>query len=396
MVRGPTSFTAGDAAWQVVIACARHAAGVAAASDVVRAAELVHDWPSTLYIARQQGLDALLASTLAKGGAADPLQEIARSAVTASTARTLGQQRLLARVLGALSDAGVPALPYKGPVLALQLYGDATLRTSVDLDVVVPLASYAAARQALISLGLPPRGGHSARQERTLFRWLGHASFGTGTEEFIELHWRFAPLQFPFALTPEAALSRATRGRMAGQDVAMMADDDLAVTLAMHAARHLFERLEWLAGVTRLLVARAADPRGLVDHATRLRGRRALLVAAGVAHRVLDAPLGERWLALIAEDRDAERVAAVMTEELAGSWAGAPPLSGSSVQRRYAQLLDSPADKLRSFLRAALLPTEREWEALVLPDSLTPLYHVVRPARLLVMYARRAISRPAP
>ncbi len=63
----------------------------------------------------------------------------------------------------------------------------------------------------------------------------------------------------------------------------MMAADDLAVTLAMHAARHLFERLEWLAGVTRLLMACAEAPRGLVDHAARLRVRRALLARTGMA-----------------------------------------------------------------------------------------------------------------
>jgi hypothetical protein len=30
-----------------------------------------------------------------------------------------------------------------------------------------------------------------------------------------------------------------------------------------------------------------------------------------------------------------------------------------------------------------------------LPDALTPLYHLVRPARLLAMYARRALSHSA-
>ena len=344
-------------------------------------------------MARAQGLDALLARALTEGGAAPSIVDRARDAVATSTARGLGQQRLLARVLSALETSGVPALPYKGPVLGLQLYGDASLRSSVDLDVVVPLGSYADARAALVALGLAPRGGHSPRQERTLFRWLGHASFGRGTEEFVELHWRFAPLQFPFALTPEHALARSSRARLAGHPVALMATDDLAVTLAMHAARHLFERLEWLAGVVRLLPSDDAGAAALVEHATGLRGRRSLLVTAGVAMHVLDAPLGASWHALIAADPDAERLAAEMAAHLVRvRRPGSPQMEGARLQALYARLLDSRADRIRSVLRAALLPTQREWEAIALPDVLTPLYHVVRPVRLLAAYTRRAFA----
>jgi hypothetical protein len=392
MTRDAAPVVADDAAWALAIACARHAAGIAPASEVVASACGVSDWTAALSVAREQGLDALLARALGEGNAAEDLQATARAAVATSTARTLGQQRLLARVLAALSDAGVPALPYKGPVLSMQLYGDATLRSSVDLDVVVPRASYDRARQVLLALGLAPRGGHSVRQERTLFRWVGQASFGTGTEQFVELHWRFAPLHFPFALTPVTALARASRGRLAGVDVALMATDDLVVTLAMHAARHLFERLEWLAGVTRLLGADGVDPERLIAHAGALRGRRMLLVSAGVASRVLGASLDARWERAIASDPDAARLASTMTDELRASWRGAPQLAGAALQQRYAELLDTRADRIRSVLRAALLPTQREWEAIELPDALTPLYHLVRPVRLVAAYARRALT----
>ena len=395
MTSGATPVIADDGGWPLAMSCARYAAGVAPASDVVAAALRVSDWASALRLARAQGLDALLTRALSEGAAPESIQVVAQGAVAASMARTLGQQRLLVRVLAALRDAGVPALPYKGPALSLELYGDATLRSSVDLDVVVPRASYEDARRALVALGLAPRGGHSVRQERTLFRWVGQASFGRGSEEFVELHWRFAPLQFPFALTPECALARASRDRIAGVDVAMMAADDLAVTLSMHAARHLFERLEWLSGVTRLLLADGVDVGGLVAHAGALRGRRTLLVTAGVAARVLGAPLGARWQRAIDADSDAVRLAETMTAELRRSWAGAPQLAGVALQRRYAELLDTRADRVRSVLRATLLPTQREWEAIRLPDALTPLYHLVRPVRLLAAYARRALSHSA-
>ena len=382
-----------DPAWALSLACARQAAGLAPADAVAQAARAVNDWSRALDLARAQGLVLLLARALRDADVDAPIQDAVRTAVTTSSARTLGQIRLLTQVLAALRDAGVPALPYKGPVLSLQLYGDATLRSSVDLDLVVSRASYSAARKALVTIGLSPRGGHSLRQERTLFRWLGQASFGHGSEAFVELHWRFAPLQFPFDLDPEVALSRAGRLRLGGHDVPTMARDDLVVTLAMHGARHLYERLEWLAGVTRLLMTYRDDARPLLAHAARLRARRTLLLSAGVAMRVLEAPLGASWQQALDDDPESESVASLVSDSVLSGWnEGAAQLDGIALQRVLARMMDSRGDRVRSVVRAAMLPTEREWEAIELPDSLTPLYHVVRPARVLAMYARRAFG----
>lgn len=386
-----------DPAWELALACARHAAGIAPANAVAAAARRVRDWPHALQVARAQGLGALLARALRDADAPASIQADVRDAITPASARTLGQIRLLADVLAALAEAGVPALPYKGPVLAQQLYGDATLRSSTDLDVVVPRDAYGAARKALLGLGLAPRAGHSPRQERTLFRWLGHASFGHGADAFVELHWRFAPLQFPFALTPETAISRASRITLAGRAVGAMAPDDLAATLAMHAARHLYERLEWLAGITRLILQHGADASALLAHAERLRARRTLLATAGVALRVLDAPLDGSWRAALATDPESDRLASELSAIVHASWRDdTPQLEGAALQRLLARMMDSRADRVRSLVRAALLPTQREWEAIELPDALTPLYHVIRPVRVLAMYARRALrSSPA-
>jgi hypothetical protein len=172
-----------------------------------------------------------------------------------------------------------------------------------------------------------------------------------------------------------------------------MSTDDLVVTLAMHAARHLFERLEWLAGIARLLLARPDAP-ALLAHADRLHARRMLLVTAGVAMRVLDTPLGPEWKIALADDPESERLVAMMSEMTpAGAADEASALGGAKLQRLYARLLDSRVDRVVSIIRAAIMPTEREWEAIALPDALTPLYYVLRPARVIAMYGSRALRR---
>jgi hypothetical protein len=44
----------------------------------------------------------------------------------------------LVRVLKFFAEAGIPAIPLKGPALAQALHGDSSLRTYVDLDILVP------------------------------------------------------------------------------------------------------------------------------------------------------------------------------------------------------------------------------------------------------------------
>ena len=43
----------------------------------------------------------------------------------------------LARLLDRFRRDGIAAVPYKGPVLAAQAYGDVALREFVDLDILV-------------------------------------------------------------------------------------------------------------------------------------------------------------------------------------------------------------------------------------------------------------------
>src|SRR5438067_2363962 len=63
----------------------------------------------------------------------DPLRARAREIA----ARNLYATGELHRLLDVLADAGIAAMPWKGPALAAQLYGNLALRPFLDLDVLV-------------------------------------------------------------------------------------------------------------------------------------------------------------------------------------------------------------------------------------------------------------------
>jgi len=59
----------------------------------------------------------------------------------------------LAQILRLLSNAKISAMPLKGIPLAESLYGDAALRVSDDIDLLVPLDSAIEAFHILVSSG---------------------------------------------------------------------------------------------------------------------------------------------------------------------------------------------------------------------------------------------------
>jgi hypothetical protein len=91
---------------------------------------------------------------------------------------TLGE-----RVLDLLARRGIRALPLKGTTLAEAVHGDASMRRSVDIDVLVPPDALLAAADALRSLGYRPDDLDGLPDLHLVVR------HGLGIPR-VELHWR--------------------------------------------------------------------------------------------------------------------------------------------------------------------------------------------------------------
>ena len=76
-----------------------------------------------------------------------------KETVEAGRSSALVMQMLTWRLLAALSEAGIVAMPLKGPFLSERLYGDAALRSSTDIDLLVPVADLDRALLALEGAG---------------------------------------------------------------------------------------------------------------------------------------------------------------------------------------------------------------------------------------------------
>lgn len=94
--------------------------------------------------------------------------------------------------VGVLASAGVPVATYKGPALAVQLFGDPVVRPSSDVDLLVAPRDLERARAALHAAGLERDTRYPDWYDR---RWHYHEMLHgvPGHKSMpIELHWSFA------------------------------------------------------------------------------------------------------------------------------------------------------------------------------------------------------------
>jgi hypothetical protein len=126
---------------------------------------------------------------------------------------------------------GLPAIALKGPCLAERIYGDASLRTCYDLDLLVRRSDLKRAEQLLTELGFSA----NAHADDYHQPWSRNA-FN------LELHHNVEnPDAFDFDI--DAAWGRAGLSDFHGAPVWLFAAGDELLYLCLHAVRHRFERL---------------------------------------------------------------------------------------------------------------------------------------------------------
>lgn len=204
----------------------------------------VHDWNGLVLDAERHGLAGILRRELDRAGVEVP-PEAARRLDDSLSVQRLRQTRLdetLVEVLRLLGAAGVPCACLKGPLLGQRLYGEAALRPSADLDLLLAEADLDRAAAALGAAGFQAAAGPTSRWYRRHHHHLGFSRHGAPE---VELHFR-ALVGFGSALPAEELLGRAVPCAFRGTAARVLAPEDEALYLAVHAAGHGLGRLVWL------------------------------------------------------------------------------------------------------------------------------------------------------
>jgi hypothetical protein len=314
-----------------------------------------------------------------------------RNYFQANAQRNLFLTGELLRLLGLFEAQNIPAIPYKGPVLAASIYGNLSLRQFNDLDILISRQHVSAAKDLLIAQGYRSLAELGDTLEADSSQSSAYnLKFGRndGKLNLLELHWRVTPPYFSYPFELESFWNRLEPISLAGTIVRSLSAEDLLLILCIHGAKDDWRRLGWVCDVAKLIDSRKAlDWDRVTDQAGRLGCERMLYLGLHLAYDLLGTTLPQEIWSKIRADSMVKSLAQQMQARLFSE--DTNPLHGIEKHIYYLRLRERLRDKLSYFLfqaRGKLHLSPKDRSLLPLPGFLSFLNYLLRPIRLAIEY----------
>lgn len=282
------------------------------------------------------------------------------------------------RLCRSLNEHHIRTLFLKGPVLAADLYGDVSMRTSCDLDILVPLDQLEQAEILLHSLGYTKDDYiHSVLGD---WKWRHHhvTYYHHDKQVKVEIHWRLNPGPGKEPSFEQLWAHRRKSGLL-HYPVYILGVEHLFLFLVLHGARHGWSRLRWLLDIDQML-------KGTIDIDALL----ALLKTYQATHigsqalQLLEALLqrsfGHEWRRLTASKRGEQLALEAMFYVRQMVNLHTPPLPDhvEKYHKKHIVRLMSKRQRI-IFMLSFLYPYAEDVNTLPLPKPFHVLYFVLRP-----------------
>jgi hypothetical protein len=378
---------------QLLVSCARTRMVPAIAERIREITAGPLDWDFVLSEAAENSVGPLLDLNLrafvpdcAPDSALAAAKERLKIACRANTVRCLFLAAELHKVLDAFRSAGILAIPYKGPVLAEQAYGNLTLRDFDDLDIILPQRDLPKAHEAMLVLGYRARFPQILSKNSKTALVPGEYNYRDEKRRaVVELHTDLTLRHFPVIPEIDRFAQRLNNVMVAGHEVPTFAPDDLLPVLCVHGSKDFWERISWVADIAELIQRQTdLDWDAAFRTAESLRVERMLHLGLALADDLLQAPMPVEIRKRVRDDSEALSVAREVKQRTLGR--GLPGFGTISRLRFRRRMVLGTLAGWRYSIRLAVVPAEEDWEMVQLPGVLAPLYLALRPLRLLRKY----------
>lgn len=345
------------------------------------------DWPRFLKLAKNHRVFPVLSAYFNKKttGIPDYVRAELDTESRYNRFKMLSLAAEMSRISACLASGGIRSLVLKGPLLAQDLYGDLSKRTSKDLDILIPAAKLDKARSLLAELG------YECEREQLPnvlngWKWRHHhVSFVHPSHSLqIEIHWRLAPGPGREPGFDDLWSRRREHSFGSGQ-VAYLGPEDQFLYLVHHGARHGWFRLRWLCDID-VLARRELDWSSCARLSARYGTGHLVGQALILASRFFHTPVPKELESFTSLKRAGERIPQVLLF-IRESLENAPPERVRTYER-YLFAIKPRRQKLL-YLLSLLYPYPMDAKTLPLPASFHFLYFPLRP----VLWIWRKLDR---
>jgi len=354
-------------------------------------------WEDLFHLARQHGLLPLLHQSLntrphgeAHQAVPTHFQDRLRRYFEENARRNLLLTGELLRIIRFLRRHGIQAIPFKGPISAVSIYGDLALRQFADLDLLIRPGGFEKAVTLLTSDGYQPLLSHPRGKSATRLQLdYEYDLIRRDDRVHLDIHRRIVPDPFYLPFDYES-LWRQTQPLLFGDmEIQTLCAEDLLSVLCIHGAKDRWLKLEWVLAVGLLVGGRKRlDWERVMRQVSVRGGERLHLLGFRLAHDLLGVPLPAEVARRVQSDSPTQRLA----REIETDFFRTRNCEGVLTKLKFFfELSEGMGGKVKFLCHLGFVlmrPTEKEWRLLRLPGWLFPLYYLIRPLRLVARYGR--------
>jgi hypothetical protein len=350
------------------------------------------DWDRLLALSNRHGVMPLLYRSL---GRVDrqlvPQEQMARLRVLymQNAARNIRMTGELLRILDLFEARGIQAIPFKGPALTQQIYGDITLRSFVDLDIIVHRKDVLRTKEILVSEDYRPEVELNPSQEKVFIASECEYNFNHKARGVrVEVHWRINPSCYCIDFDVEDVWPRANSAQLEGKEVSTLSPEDQLISLCIHGARHNWKEMKHICDVAGLAGGKNnLNWKKVISYARKRHIEGILLLGLMLAEGLFRIQLPEEASSRLAQNFALQALALQLQHDLHADYEGSSRLMDETIF--WFKTRERLQDSLNCIIRLAIEPTPIDLMKTPLPIQLYPLYYLIHPARLLMQYGRR-------
>jgi len=301
-----------------------------------------------------------------------------------NSTRNLALSAKLVRIINLFAEAGIVAVPFKGPVQAEIVYGDTGFRSFSDLDILVSRDNAVKARDLLVANGFYL---DTIIPESQLKSFLYHENFFNLHDKnraiAIDLHWEITGRYSLCPVYLENISKRIETIKLIDQDVFSLCLEDMLIYLCIHSTSHCWEKLEFICSVAEIVKSGKIDDWIEVEKkAGLLKCKKMMYLGLALARDLFDAVLQKDLDNRVSNAPFVISLEKQVLKKLFTNHKSYLETLSWRFSTLHLFIRDTFSDSVKYSLRLLFRPTIREWTTNPLPSKFVFLYYILRPFRL--------------
>lgn len=294
---------------ELILLCARTSLTIKIESRIYQLIENGINWEKLNYISAIHGLKPLFYYNIQKFDKNFYNSSEIKEYLLYNSQKNLFLMSEMIKVVKKLNEHNINAIPYKGPVLSIESYGNVALREFEDVDIYICESDIKKAIKILNNLGYLENIKIDKSKEAYYLKTQREVKL-KNNGAIIELQWNVAGFSFSFPNAKSFPIDNKFREFKINNTILnVFSHEEMLLILSIHVAGHLWQRLIWICDITKLIKnSKEVNWNCILEKAKYLGIERVLLINLVLCRDLFDLILPEIVINRIKNDHKVEKL----------------------------------------------------------------------------------------